>query len=232
MQGWRNGQKNYDRRLRPQSGSTRLNLGGLAQQTVLDTLRVEGDDIELNLVMKNGYSGIRCVESGGPEPGVGWRRSRIITSINLLERLGAYRMTGPTSSTTSSATVVCGGFAMPIREGKQGDLHRMLGRNDGDVRATTISKGITQICQYRRRPPGRPHLQLPQSRGEAELVCAFAKETGHADDPLCPRDKHGAAGGDQQENRHRIRTRPAISQRIQGARQKIDGNDMFVIPKP
>jgi nitrogenase iron protein NifH len=74
----------------PKADSTRLMLGGLAQQTVLDTLREEGDDIDLDLVMKTGYCGIKCVESGGPEPGVGCAGRGIITSINLLERLGAY----------------------------------------------------------------------------------------------------------------------------------------------
>ena len=35
-------------------------------------------------------TGVRCVESGGPEPGVGCAGRGIITSINLLEQLGAW----------------------------------------------------------------------------------------------------------------------------------------------
>ena len=50
----------------PKADSTRLLLGGLAQKTVLDTLRDEGEDIELNSIMKTGFNGIKCVESGGP----------------------------------------------------------------------------------------------------------------------------------------------------------------------
>ena len=46
----------------PKADSTRLVLGGLAQKTVLDTLREEGDDIELDYIMKPGYGGIKCVE--------------------------------------------------------------------------------------------------------------------------------------------------------------------------
>ena len=49
----------------PKADSTRLLLGGLAQKSVLDTLREEGEDVELAGVMKAGYSGVRCVESGG-----------------------------------------------------------------------------------------------------------------------------------------------------------------------
>ena len=74
----------------PKADSTRLLLGGLAQKTVLDTIRDEGEDIELDRIMREGYGGTRCVESGGPEPGVGCAGRGIITSINMLENLGAY----------------------------------------------------------------------------------------------------------------------------------------------
>ena len=36
-----------------------LLLGGLAQKTVLDTLREEGEDVELDDVIKDGYGGSR-----------------------------------------------------------------------------------------------------------------------------------------------------------------------------
>jgi nitrogenase iron protein NifH len=74
----------------PKADSTRLLLGGLAQRTVLDTLREEGEEVELGSILKTGYKGTKCVESGGPEPGVGCAGRGIITSIGLLERLGAY----------------------------------------------------------------------------------------------------------------------------------------------
>ncbi len=74
----------------PKTDSTRLLLGGLAQKRVLDSLREEGEDLELDDIMKGGYRGTRCTESGGPEPGVGCAGRGIITSINMLEQLGAY----------------------------------------------------------------------------------------------------------------------------------------------
>ncbi|VAW35593.1 Nitrogenase (molybdenum-iron) reductase and maturation protein NifH, partial [hydrothermal vent metagenome] len=51
----------------PKADSTRLMLGGLAQKSVLDTMREEGEDVELDDVLKAGYGGVMCVESGGPE---------------------------------------------------------------------------------------------------------------------------------------------------------------------
>ena len=42
----------------PKADSTRLLLGGLSQKTVLDTLRAEGEDLDLEDVMKLGFKGI------------------------------------------------------------------------------------------------------------------------------------------------------------------------------
>lgn len=49
----------------PKADSTRLLLGGLAQKSVLDTLREEGEEVDLDSILKPGYRNIRCVESGG-----------------------------------------------------------------------------------------------------------------------------------------------------------------------
>ena len=50
----------------PKADSTRLLLGGLAQKSVLDTLREEGEDLELADIRKASYGGSWSVESGGP----------------------------------------------------------------------------------------------------------------------------------------------------------------------
>ncbi|MCQ7029630.1 nitrogenase reductase, partial [Escherichia coli] len=110
----------------PKADSTRLLLGGLAQKTVLDTLREEGEDVELDDVIKIGYRGTRCVESGGPEPGVGCAGRGIITSVNLLEQLGAYDVNQFETDYVFYdvlGDVVCGGFAMPMREGKAQEIY-------------------------------------------------------------------------------------------------------------
>ncbi|MCK4859011.1 MAG: AAA family ATPase, partial [Candidatus Omnitrophica bacterium] len=56
----------------PKADATRIILGGLHQATVLDCLRELGEEnVTLDKVVKIGFDGIRGVESGGPEPGVG-----------------------------------------------------------------------------------------------------------------------------------------------------------------
>ncbi|MBQ2503227.1 MAG: AAA family ATPase, partial [Lachnospiraceae bacterium] len=131
----------------PKADSTRLLLGGLAQKTVLDTLREEGDDVELDRIIKVGYKGTRCVESGGPEPGVGCAGRGIITSINLLEEQGAYTDDLDFVFYDVLGDVVCGGFAMPIREGKAQEIYIVAsGEMMALYAANNISKGIRKYA--------------------------------------------------------------------------------------
>ena len=53
----------------PKADSTRLLTGGLASKTVLDTLREEGEDVELEDIQRGGFRGSLCTESGGPGTG-------------------------------------------------------------------------------------------------------------------------------------------------------------------
>jgi nitrogenase iron protein NifH len=109
----------------PKADSTRLLLGGLHQKSVLDTLREEGEDVDLEDIRKTGWGDTYCVESGGPEPGVGCAGRGIITSIGLLEQLGAYdeQVGLDCAFYDVLGDVVCGGFAMPIRDGKAQEIY-------------------------------------------------------------------------------------------------------------
>ncbi|BAZ85078.1 nitrogenase iron protein NifH [Dolichospermum compactum NIES-806] len=101
----------------PKADSTRLMLHSKAQTTVLHLAAERGsvEDLELHEVMLKGFRDVKCVESGGPEPGVGCAGRGIITAINFLEENGAY-VDLDFVSYDVLGDVVCGGFAMPIRE--------------------------------------------------------------------------------------------------------------------
>ncbi|MGB8526313.1 MAG: AAA family ATPase, partial [Rhodoplanes sp.] len=96
----------------PKADSTRLILNSKAQNTVLSLAAEAGsvEDLELEDVLKTGYKGIKCVESGGPEPGVGCAGRGVITSINFLEENGAYEDVDYVCYDVLG-DVVCGGFA-------------------------------------------------------------------------------------------------------------------------
>ena len=91
----------------------------------MDMIRERGtvEDLELKDVMKLGYGGVKCVESGGPEPGVGCAGRGVITAINFLEAEGAYTPDLDYVFYDVLGDVVCGGFAMPIRENKAQEIY-------------------------------------------------------------------------------------------------------------
>jgi len=173
----------------PKADSTRLLLGGLAQKTVLDTIRDEGEDIELDRIVRTGFGGTRCVESGGPEPGVGCAGRGIITSINMLENLGAYTEDLDYVFYDVLGDVVCGGFAMPIREGKAKEIYIVAsGEMMALYAANNIAKGIKR---YARTGGVRLGGIICNSRNvdrELELLRAFAKELGTQLLYFVPRD--------------------------------------------
>lgn len=132
----------------PKADSTRLILNTKAQQTVLHLAAERGtvEDLELEDVVATGFGNIQCVESGGPEPGVGCAGRGIITSINFLEEQGAYEGLDFVSYDVLG-DVVCGGFAMPIRENKAQEIYIVCsGEMMAMYAANNIARGILKYA--------------------------------------------------------------------------------------
>ncbi|WP_196599922.1 nitrogenase iron protein [Pectinatus frisingensis] len=217
----------------PKADSTRLILGGLAQQTVLDTLREEGDDVDLDMVLKEGFEGIKCVESGGPEPGVGCAGRGIITSINLLEQLGAYEEDLDYVFYDVLGDVVCGGFAMPIREGKAKEIYIVCsGEMMALYAANNISKGIKKYAETGGVRLGGLICNSRKVDGEAELVEAVAKELGTQMIHFVPRDNMVQRAEINRQTVIQFDSSCGQADEYRTLANKIDGNDMFIIPKP
>jgi nitrogenase iron protein NifH len=101
----------------PKSDSTNTLRGGEYIPTVLDTLR-EKTTVKANDVIFEGFNGIYCVEAGGPAPGVGCAGRGIITAVELFKQQNAFeKLDLDFVIYDVLGDVVCGGFAVPIREG-------------------------------------------------------------------------------------------------------------------
>ncbi|MDW5561812.1 MAG: nitrogenase iron protein [Methanomassiliicoccus sp.] len=217
----------------PKADSTRLLLHGLCQKTVLDTLRDEGDDIDLEDILKPGFSNTRCVESGGPEPGVGCAGRGIITSINMLEQLGAYTPDLDYVFYDVLGDVVCGGFAMPIREGKAEEIYIVAsGELMALYAANNISKGIQKYATTGKVRLGGIICNSRKVDNEYALLKAFAEELGSQLIHFVPRDnlvqraeinKKTVIDFDPESNQ---------ANEYRKLAKAIDENKMFVIPKP
>ncbi len=174
----------------PKADSTRLILHAKAQDTVLSLAAEAGsvEDLELEDVMKVGYRDIRCVESGGPEPGVGCAGRGVITSINFLEENGAYDGVDYVSYDVLG-DVVCGGFAMPIRENKAQEIYIVMsGEMMAMYAANNISKGILKYANSGGVRLGGLICNERKTDKEYELADALAKKLGTKLIHFVPRD--------------------------------------------
>jgi nitrogenase iron protein NifH len=174
----------------PKADSTRLILNAKAQDTVLHLAAEEGsvEDLELDQVMRYGYRGIKCVESGGPEPGVGCAGRGVITAINFLEENGAYEDVDYVSYDVLG-DVVCGGFAMPIRENKAQEIYIVMsGEMMALYAANNISKGILKYANSGGVRLGGLICNERQTDLELELSEAMAAKLGTKLIHFVPRD--------------------------------------------
>ena len=220
----------------PKADSTRLLLGGLAQKTVLDTLREEGEDVELDDVVKLGYGGTRCVESGGPEPGVGCAGRGIITSINLLEQLGAYEEEDNDTDYVFYdvlGDVVCGGFAMPMREGKAQEIYIVCsGEMMAMYAANNISKGIVKFAEAGGVRLGGLICNSRKVDFEQNMIEEFARLLGTQMIHFVPRDNVVQRAEINRKTVIDFEPEHTQADEYRELARKIDENKMFVIPKP
>lgn len=219
----------------PKADSTRLLLHGLAQKTVLDTLRDEGEDVELDDVMKTGFHKTSCVESGGPEPGVGCAGRGIITSINLLEQLGAYDDDKHLDYVFYDVLgdVVCGGFAMPIRDGKAQEVYIVCsGEMMAMYAANNICKSIAKFGKVGDVRLGGLICNSRQVDNEANMIEEFAKCLGTQMIHFVPRDNMVQHAEINRKTVIDFASDHAQANEYRTLAKKIDGNKMQVIPTP
>lgn len=219
----------------PKADSTRLLLGGLAQKTVLDTLREEGEDVDLEDICRDGFGECRCTESGGPEPGVGCAGRGIITSINLLEQLGAYDETTNTDYVFYDVLgdVVCGGFAMPIREGKAQEIYIVCsGEMMAMYAANNICKGILKYAEAGGVRLGGLICNSRKVDNEREMIEELARQLGTQMIHFLPRDNDVQRAEINKKTVIEWDPTCAQAEEYRKLARAIDNNEMFTIPNP
>ncbi|ACR12580.1 nitrogenase iron protein [Teredinibacter turnerae] len=219
----------------PKADSTRLILHAKAQNTIMEMAAEAGtvEDLELEDVLKVGYGDVKCVESGGPEPGVGCAGRGVITAINFLEEEGAYEDDLDFVFYDVLGDVVCGGFAMPIRENKAQEIYIVVsGEMMAMYAANNISKGIVK---YANSGGVRLAGLICNSRNtdrEDELIIALAERLGTQMIHFIPRDN--VVQRAEIRRMTCIEYDPAAKQsdEYRELAQKIISNEKLVIPTP
>ena len=175
----------------PKSDTTRT-LCGKRIPTIVNTLK-DNKSPEISDLVFEGFNQIKCVESGGPEPGVGCAGRGVIVAMKRLENLNAFDEEFDVILYDVLGDVVCGGFSVPLREDYADEVFIVSsGEYMSLYAANNISKGIkklkgivnsfakeigTQVIGV----IGRSNL-IQRSELDAKTVVEYAPESAEAED--------------------------------------------------
>ncbi len=129
----------------PKSDSSITLLNGKKIPTLLDTMK--SNSFRNQNIIYNGYKNIKCIEVGGPEPGVGCAGRGIIVAIDYIKKiypnfiddndLIIYDVPGD---------IVCGGFVSPIKKGFVEEVYIVTsGEYMSLYAANNLCKGFEKI---------------------------------------------------------------------------------------
>lgn len=128
----------------PKSDSTVNHNQGRRIPTILDVMR-QGEADDMDSFVFQSESGVYCVEAGGPLPGTGCAGRGIIAAFEKLEELEVYERYRPDFVLYDVlGDVVCGGFAMPIRNGYSDQLYIVT---SGEMMSLYAASNIVQAVK-------------------------------------------------------------------------------------
>ena len=168
----------------PKSDSSITLLHGRRIPTIMDLMR-EGMDIKEEDIVFNGYKGVKCVEIGGPEPGIGCAGRGIIVAVSLLKKISKAIENTDLVIYDVPGDIVCGGFVAPVKKGLVNEAYVLTsGEYMPLYAANNICKGLSRlemtlngvICNSRGAP------------NEENIVSEFAKEIGSQLLAFIPKD--------------------------------------------
>lgn len=109
----------------PKQDSTVNLVGGLPIPSILELLSEYGtDNVSLEDCCFEGAYGVIAAEAGGPEPGLGCAGRGVITALTFLKEKRAFEAYAVDVVIFDVlGDVVCGGFAMPLREGFANEVY-------------------------------------------------------------------------------------------------------------
>ncbi len=173
----------------PKHDSTRLLLGGEVQETVLHQMKsLRPEELRLENILRVGAGGVHCVEAGGPEPGVGCAGRGIISMDKAVEVLGLDKRAYDVVLYDVLGDVVCGGFAVPMRDGYADEVYVVT---SGEVMALYAANNICKGLLNFGGTKGKLGGIIGNGRGverEEELLQAFAERVGTRLLVYIPRD--------------------------------------------
>ena len=164
----------------PKADATR-NIVGRRIPTILDAFRNKGPEkMKLEEIVYKGFNGVYCAEAGGPEPGVGCAGRGVMTASEMLSRHGAFNQINPDVVIYDVlGDVVCGGFALPLRNGLADDVYIVTTCDPMAIyAANNICKGIKRFADRDEVSLGGIIYNGRSAINDPSIVERFAKKVG------------------------------------------------------
>ncbi len=176
----------------PKADSTLYLHGGQRIPTMLEVLREKRDDATLDDLIVTGYRGIVCAEAGGPTPGLGCAGRGIAAAFEALDERDVFEIVKPDLVLYDVlGDVVCGGFAMPIREGYADQVFIVTsGENMSIYAAANIAMAVDNFKKRGYATLGGLILNRRNVPDELEKVQTLASDLNTEILADLPRDDH------------------------------------------
>jgi nitrogenase iron protein NifH len=161
----------------PKADSTLLLREGRPLPSVMDLVRKK-EPFGLSDMVMEGREGIFCAEAGGPLPGLGCAGRGIITALEKLEEMGVYKECRPDIVLYDVlGDVVCGGFAMPMRQGYADHVYVVTsGENMSVYAAANICTAVSNFKKRGYADLGGLILNRRRESGEEVRVKELAED--------------------------------------------------------
>ena len=218
----------------PKSDSCKSLLHGRRIPSVLGLLKDRAASaLRCEQFIHPGFAGVHCIEAGGPEPGVGCAGRGIILAIETMNRLGVYGRDYDDIVYDVLGDVVCGGFAVPIREGYADSVFLVV---SGEFMSLHAANNITKaLRRHAQRSSTRLAGVVANLRGlprERQIVAAFADAIGSRVVSFVPRDPLIQEAELRQMTVIERRPRAPISLCLRDLAAEVVARSPAVVPRP
>ncbi len=217
----------------PKADSTAALLGRrspivLDQYEALLNLSQSTPAVALGRVAEIGFAGVRCIEIGGPKPGVGCAGRGMSLALELLQKLGAFSGLDAVVYDILG-DVVCGGFATPMRMGFADEIYIVT---SGEYAALYAANNICKGIRNMRAKLGGVIANRRGIAGEDEFVSGFARTVGTRLLAALPRSSMFPRSELLRKTVLEASPNSAEAQQVRNLSEAILRNEDFALPVP
>ncbi len=187
-----------------------------------------GGPIALDELIEVGFARVRCVEIGGPEPGIGCAGRGISMALELMDKNKAFNGMDVVVFDVLG-DIVCGGFATPMRLGYAREVYIVT---SGEFSALYAANNIARGMHSQQVDLGGIIANCRAVPGEVGLVTSFAEAIGSRLIGIVPRSSRFPRSELLRKTVMQMNPQGEEARFIHSLSQAILQNDCLEVPNP